>query len=101
MAQAVDAFKRGDVQVFVANPKKGGEGITLTGAKTVIYYNNDFHLARRLQSEDRAHRIGQTSPVHIIDLAAVDSIDEKIIDILRSKQEMAAYIQGDEARSWL
>lgn len=101
MAQAVDAFKRGDVQVFVANPKKGGEGITLTGAKTVIYYNNDFHLARRLQSEDRAHRIGQTSPVHIIDLAAVDSIDEKIIEILRSKQEMAAYIQGDEARSWL
>jgi len=101
MAHAVDSFRAGDVQVFVANPKKGCEGITLTGAKTVIYYNNDFQLARRIQSEDRAHRIGQTSPVHIIDLAAVDSIDEKIIDILRSKQEMAAYIQGDEARAWL
>lgn len=101
MAQAVDSFKDGDVQVFVANPAKGSEGITLTCAKTMVYFNNSYRLSQRTQSEDRFHRIGQDSPVHIIDLAAVDTVDTAIIEALRKKHEMAAFIQGDEIRDWI
>ncbi len=101
MGQAVDAFKRGDVQVFVSNPAKGGEGLTLTCAKTMIYFNNGFKLAQRLQSEDRFHRIGQDRPVHVIDIAAVGTIDNAIIDSLRKKYELASFVQGDELRSWI
>lgn len=101
MGQAVDSFKAGDAQVFVANPAKGSEGITLTCAKTMIYYNNGYRLSQRVQSEDRFHRIGQTDSVHIIDLAAVDTVDTAIIDILRRKQELASFVQGDEIREWI
>ena len=101
MGEAVDSFKRGDAQVFVANPAKGSEGITLTNAKTMIYYNNGYRLSQRTQSEDRFHRIGQEDPVHIIDLAAVDTVDTAIIDILRRKQELASLVQGDEIKDWI
>lgn len=101
MGQAVDSFKAGNVQVFVGNPAKGSEGITLTCAKTMIYFNNSYRLSQRTQSEDRFHRIGQTDSVHIIDLAAVDTVDTAIIDILRRKQELASFVQGDEIRDWI
>ncbi len=101
MGQAVDSFKAGDAQVFVGNPAKGSEGITLTCAKTMIYYNNSYRLSHRTQSEDRFHRIGQTDSVHIIDLAAVDTVDTAIIDMLRRKDELAAVVQGDELREWI
>ena len=101
MGEAIDTFKAGGAQVFVANPAKGSEGITLTCAKTMIYYNNSYRLAQRIQSEDRFHRIGQTSSVHIIDLAAADTVDVAIIDALKSKYELAAYVQGDEIKDWI
>ena len=48
------------LRFFVGQPRTGGYGLTLTEAKTVIYYSNGYDLEVRLQSEDRAHRIGQT-----------------------------------------
>ena len=98
---AVDAFKAGEARVFVGNPAKGAEGITLTCAKTVVYFNNSYKLSKRLQSEDRAHRIGQEHPVQIIDLCAEDTVDLQIVDALRNKYEMAATVQGDELRDWI
>ena len=47
------------VRFFVGNPQTGGYGITLTAANNVVYYSNGYDLEKRLQSEDRAHRIGQ------------------------------------------
>ncbi len=55
------AFQRGDAQWFVGNAQKGGSGLTLTQAKTMVYYSNSFRLIDRLQSEDRAHRAGWIS----------------------------------------
>lgn len=88
-------------QVFVGNPAAGATGLTLTAAKTVIYYSNSFKLIDRLQSEDRAHRIGQTNNVLYIDLVAEDSVDEKIVDALRNKFNVASQITGDRLKEWL
>lgn len=101
MGEAVDNFKAGNAQVFVGNPAKGSEGITLTCAKTMIYYNCSYRLDQRIQSEDRFHRIGQDVPVHIIDLVATDTIDSAITDSLVQKFEMASFIQGDKIREWI
>jgi SNF2 family DNA or RNA helicase len=79
----------------------GGYGITLTAANTVIYYNNSYDLAIRLQSEDRAHRIGQTSKVTYIDLVSPGTIDEKVLKALRSKIDLAGQVLGEDAREWL
>lgn len=100
-ARAKEAFQNGDAQVFVSNPQAGATGLTLTQAQTVIYYSNSFKLVDRLQSEDRAHRIGQEHPVNYIDLVAGGTVDEKIVRSLRDKWDVAAQITGDELKDWL
>jgi SNF2 family DNA or RNA helicase len=88
-------------QFFVGNAQTGGFGLTLTAAKTVVYYSNDYDLEKRLQSEDRAHRSGQTKSVAYVDLVARGTIDEKILKALRAKINISASIMGDDYREWL
>jgi len=85
---AVDSFQEGEARIFVGNPQAGGIGLTLTAANTVIYYSNDYNLETRLQSEDRAHRIGTTNNVLYIDIVANDTIDEVVAAALQSKADV-------------
>jgi len=93
--------KDGPLRFFVGQPKTGGYGITLTAANTVIYYSNSYDLEIRLQSEDRAHRIGQSRKVTYIDLVSPNTIDEKVLKALRSKIDLAGKVLGEEVRDWL
>ena len=86
---------------IVGTPSTGGYGITLTAANTVIYYSNGYDLEKRLQSEDRAHRIGQKKSVTYVDLMADDTVDEKIVKALRKKINIASEVLGEELRSWI
>ena len=99
----IEAFQdpRSAVRFFVGNPQTGGYGITLTEASTVIYYSNGYDLEKRLQSEDRAHRIGQKKSVTYIDLIAEKTVDEKIVKALRKKINIASEVLGEELRSWI
>jgi SNF2 family DNA or RNA helicase len=94
----VDRFEKGDLRYLIAQPQTGGTGITLIAADTVIYYSNDYSLGNRLQTEDRAHRIGQTKTVTYIDLLAIDTHDEKIIQALQRKQLVSEKLLGDAIR---
>jgi len=93
--------KQSPLRFFVGQPRTGGYGITLHAATTVVYYSNSFDLEIRLQSEDRAHRIGQTNKVTYIDLISPKTVDEKIIKALRKKSELAGKVLGEEVRDWL
>jgi SNF2 family DNA or RNA helicase len=86
---------------FVGTPSTGGYGITLTSANTVIYYSNGYDLEKRLQSEDRAHRIGQKKNVTYIDIIADKTVDEKIVKSLRDKINIASEVLGEELRDWI
>ena len=86
---------------MVGTPSTGGYGITLTAANTVIYYSNGYDLEKRLQSEDRAHRIGQQKPVTYVDLICDDTVDEKIVKALRKKINIASEVLGEELKSWI
>jgi SNF2 family DNA or RNA helicase len=86
---------------MVGTPSTGGYGITLTAANTVIYYSNGYDLEKRLQSEDRAHRIGQKKNVTYIDIIAEDTVDEKIQESLRKKINIASEVLGEELRDWI
>lgn len=90
-----------DLRFFVGNPRTGGYGLTLTAAKTVIYYSNNFDLEVRLQSEDRAHRIGQTRKVTYIDLITPGTVDEHIVKALRNKINIASAVLGEQIKEWL
>jgi len=67
----------------------------------VIYYSNSFDLDVRLQSEARAHRIGQTSKVTYIDLITPDTVDEHIVKALRNKINIASEVLGEDLKDWL
>ena len=86
---------------FVGNPQTGGFGITLTAATNVVYYSNSYNLEHRLQSEDRAHRIGQKNTVTYVDLICRKSVDEKIVKALREKKMLSSRVLGDEWKEWL
>ena len=92
---------KGPTRFFVGNAQTGGYGITLTAANTVIYYSNNYDLEKRLQSEDRAHRIGQTGSVTYVDLVAEKTIDERIIKSLKDKIGIANEIMGEDIKDWI
>ena len=86
---------------FIGNPQTGGYGITLTCANTVVYYSNGYDLEKRLQSEDRAHRIGQNKSVTYVDFIAPKTVDEKIVKALRKKMNIANEIMDEDWREWI
>jgi len=100
-ADAITRFQEGTARAFIANPAAAGEGLTLHAATTVIYYNNSFKLTERLQSEDRAHRIGQEHPVLYVDITASGTVDEKITAALRNKLDVASVVTGDKLKDWI
>lgn len=86
---------------FVGNPSVGGLGITLTAASLVVYYANSPDLEIRSQSEDRPHRKGLEHSVTYVDMCVPDTIDERWINALRRKMDVAAAINGESPRAWL
>ena len=102
-ADAIEKFQdpNSNARFFVGNPQTAGYGITLTAASNVIYYSNGYDLEKRLQSEDRAHRIGQTKSVTYIDLIAPKTVDEKIVKALRSKMDIANTIMDEDWKEWI
>jgi SNF2 family DNA or RNA helicase len=90
-----------ECRFIVGTPQTGGYGITLTQANTIIYYSNGYDLEKRLQSEDRAHRIGQKKTVTYVDLICEDTVDEKIVKALRDKINIASEVLGEDLKSWI
>jgi len=77
-------------------------GLNLTASHTVVYLSNDYNLKTRLQSEDRVHRPGQTSPVSYFDIVAEGpngqkTIDHTIMKALKAKDDLAKWT----ASAWL
>ena len=99
---SVEKFQHNDrCRFLVGNPTVGGYGLTLTAARYVIYFSNSYNLEVRQQSEDRAHRYGQTSQVTYIDLIATDTIDEMVLHNLDNKIELSAKTLGEQVQKWL
>ena len=89
------------VRFIVGTPQTGGYGITLTGANTMVYYANGYDYEKRIQSEARINRAGQTRKMTYIDIIAEKTIDEKIVKALRNKMNIATKITGDELKEWI
>lgn len=104
----LDKF-RNDSRFLIANKNCGAYGLNLQFCSYIIYYSNDWDYATRSQSEDRVHRIGQNNNVHIIDICAAYTLDEKIIKCLERKEnlvdsfkrEMKVAKDNNELFSWI
>ena len=93
--------KDSPVRFLVGTPQTGGYGITLTGANTMIYYSNGYDLEKRQQSEARIDRIGQTRYMTYIDIICENTVDEKIVEALRKKVNIASKVMGEELKDWI
>jgi len=100
----IDLFREAELPRFlVANPAAKGvsRGQNLCSAATEHYYSNSFSLEDRLQSEDRPHSPGQKNNLGVIDWIAPDTLDEKVVQALRDKKELADMITGDKLINWI
>jgi SNF2 family DNA or RNA helicase len=98
---AVDRFQDDDgCRFLVGNPSVGGYGLTLTSSRNVIFFSNSYNLEHRDQSEDRAHRIGQTAKVTYIDLVVPKTIDELVLNSLNKKRDLSKEIMGDHVKKY-
>ena len=102
-SEIVDRFSDpdSDLRFFVGQPRTGGYGLTLTAAHTMIYYSNGYDLEVRLQSEARIDRYGQTNKMTYIDLFTPNTVDEKIVDALLEKMNIANTILQEDPKEWI
>jgi SNF2 family DNA or RNA helicase len=92
---------KSEVRFIVGTPQTGGYGITLTAGNVMIYYSNGYDLEKRTQSEARINRAGQKRKMTYIDIIAEDTVDEKIVDALRKKIDIASKVMGEELKDWI
>lgn len=88
----VKRFQSGACTVFIGSLAAASAGLTLTKARTMCFFENNFKLVDRIQAEARIHRIGQERKCQYIDLVYNGSIDEHIIKAINEKQEIAEYL---------
>ncbi|MFA9262894.1 MAG: helicase-related protein, partial [Undibacterium sp.] len=87
--KAVDAFQnKNQAEVFIANIKAGGVGLTLTSASIVMFADMEWSPEIHNQAEDRAHRIGQEGTVNVYYYVVADTIENDIINILNEKKNV-------------
>lgn len=93
----VDRFQGGDGDLFLISLRAGGQGLNLTAADYVVHLDPWWNPAVEDQASDRAHRIGQTRPVTIYRLVMRDTIEESILDLHRSKRDLAdSLLEGSD-----
>lgn len=88
-------LKQQDCRVLVATPGAAKEGLTLTVANHVIFYDRGFSLDDYLQAQDRIHRVSQVKTCYVYNLVMEDSVDSWIDALLDAKRSAAQLAQGD------
>lgn len=95
-AEAIAAFKDGDVPVFVISLKAGGFGLNLTEADYCFVLDPWWNPAVETQAVDRAHRMGQTNPVVVYRYVSSGTIEEKVMELKARKSDLFSRVLDGE-----
>jgi superfamily II DNA or RNA helicase len=93
----VEAFQRGEFDVFCVSLLAGGTGLNLTSASYVIHTDPWWNPAAEEQATSRAHRMGQTEPVTVYRLVSRGTIEEAVLAMHASKRELASAVLEGKA----
>ena len=85
-----------DCRLFLISLKAGGLGLNLTAAEYVFLLDPWWNPAVEAQAIDRAHRIGQTRQVFAYRLIARDTVEEKVLELQKTKRDLADAIIGED-----
>ncbi len=95
--ERIDAFQRGEGDVFLISLKAGGTGLNLTAADYVIHLDPWWNPAVEDQATDRAHRMGQQRPVTVYRFVAENTVESKILKLHETKRDLAdGLLEGSE-----
>ncbi|MFZ5478879.1 MAG: SNF2-related protein [Myxococcota bacterium] len=98
----VEAFQRGEGDVFLISLKAGGAGLNLTAASDVVLLDPWWNPAVEDQAADRAHRIGQARAVTIYRVVARETVEERILAMHAAKRDLvSAVLDGTGAAAAL
>ncbi len=97
-ARRVERFQNDPgCKLLLISLKAGGLGLNLMAADYVFLLDPWWNPAVEAQAADRAHRIGQTGPVFAYRLIARDTVEEKVLDLQKTKRRLAdSIIQADQ-----
>lgn len=73
-------------------------GVNLQEASYVVHVDSPWSLSKQMQREDRAHRMGQTRPVTVVNLIAKGTIDEYVVKVLHKKAKHSVEVLEDDVR---
>jgi SNF2 family DNA or RNA helicase len=85
--KAVEDMQAGKLQVLFAQPQSAAHGLTLTKATTTIWSSPTYNAEHFTQFNNRVYRAGQTNKTETILIAAKDTHEEHVYDVLNSKVE--------------
>ncbi len=98
----VERFQEDDrVPFLVASLKAGGVGLNLTAASHVIHFDRWWNPAVENQATDRAYRIGQKKNVLVHKFVCRGTIEERIDELIASKQQLSDEILSGGTESAL
>lgn len=83
----VNQFESADEGIFLISIKAGGVGLNLVSAQDVIIYDPWWNPFVEQQAVDRAYRIGQDKPVTVYKLVAANTIEERIVEMQKNKEQ--------------
>lgn len=78
-----------EVTIFLISLKAGGFGLNLTSASRIYLLDPWWNPATEQQAIDRAHRLGQKLPVVVTRFIIINSIEERILELQKKKNELA------------
>lgn len=88
-----ELFQKGKARFLVGNAQTGGVGLTMSAARTIVYYSSTFALLDRLQSEERATGGDKTDGVHIIDILTEGTVAFHVHKALTDKRDFAEWVR--------
>lgn len=97
----IDAFQRGEADVFVAPIASAGVGLNLHRSADALFLERVWVPVHMIQAEDRLHRVGQTSPVTATYLDAAGTIDEHLAAVAAEKMRVIRAVVGDDTEDAL
>lgn len=87
----IDRWNRGEIKMLLAHPASAGHGLNLqSGGSMIVWFGLNWSLELYQQFNARLHRQGQTKPVRIVHIVTKDTIDERVLSVLKDKDATQA-----------
>ena len=88
-------WNAGELDVLVANPASAGHGLNLQhGGHIVLWLELTYNYEYYAQANARLHRTGQTKPVQVWHLLSKDTVDERVLELLKNKHKTIKSVEA-------